>query len=151
MVTKIVDPLGAPKWAYRAHLIGRRGSTLLDKIRKIRIVQPPAGEAPLWVREAWVGIDLPVVRWSPLRNYQGQCVLSGPKTFWKQIWALVRGQTVPVRGYLVRTDRAVELLSASAPAAADWWRESAPHLLRGILIFEEKACRLLSNGSAGVE
>lgn len=56
-----------------------------DKIRLIRIVQPPAGEAPLWVREAWVGIALPVIRGSSLRNYQGVGVLSGPKGFWKQI------------------------------------------------------------------
>ncbi len=28
----------------------------------IRIVNVPAGEAPLWVREKWVGLELPLVR-----------------------------------------------------------------------------------------
>jgi hypothetical protein len=97
----------------------------------------------LWVREAWVGIDLPVARRGALRSYRGVGVLSGPKTFWKKVWGLMRGQTVRTRGYPVRTATAVELLSASAPAAADWWRENTPHLLGGFLIFEEKACRLL--------
>jgi hypothetical protein len=63
----------------------------------------------------------------------------------------VCGRTIPICGYLVRADRAIELLSASAPAAADWWRENTPHLLRGILIFDEKACRLLGAESVGVE
>jgi hypothetical protein len=114
-----------------------------NEIRKIRIVQAPAGEAPLWVREAWVGIDLPVVRGRGLRNYPSVGVLSGPKTLWQHIWWSIRGRTTPARGYLVRTAIAIELLSASAPAAADWWRENTPHLLKGILIFEEKTCRLL--------
>jgi hypothetical protein len=69
--------------------------------------------------------------------------LSGPKTFWKQIWGLMRGRTFPIQGYVVRTDLAIELLSTSAPAAAAWWRENTPHLLRGILIFEEEVCRVL--------
>jgi len=118
-----------------------------NETRKIRIVQPPAGEAPLWVREAWVGVDLPLVRGSRTRKYRAFGTLSGPKTFWKQIWALVRGRTFPIRGYVVRTDLAIELLSTSAPAAAEWWRENTPHLLRGILIFEEEACRVLGTES----
>ena len=28
----------------------------------VRIVAVPPGEAPLWVRQRWVGLDLPVVR-----------------------------------------------------------------------------------------
>jgi hypothetical protein len=30
----------------------------------IRIIAVPPGEAPLWVREKWVGLDLPVARYS---------------------------------------------------------------------------------------
>jgi hypothetical protein len=30
--------------------------------RKIEIVTVPVGEAPLWVREAWIGLTLPPVR-----------------------------------------------------------------------------------------
>ena len=118
-----------------------------NEIRKIRIVQAPAGEAPLWVREAWVGIDLPLVRGNRSRKYRAFGALSGPKTFWRQIWGLVRGRTFPIQGYVVRADLAIELLSTSAPVAAEWWRENTPDLLRGILIFEEEVCRLLGTAS----
>jgi hypothetical protein len=122
-----------------------------DEIRKIRIVQPPFGEAPLWVREAWVGIDLPLVREGGPRKYLVTGVITGSNTFWQLVWAWMRGRTFLIAGYPVRTEAAIELLSATAPAAADWWRENAPHLLRGILIFDEPACRPLSSGTDAVE
>jgi hypothetical protein len=30
----------------------------------VRIIAVPPGEAPLWVREKWVGVELPVARYS---------------------------------------------------------------------------------------
>jgi hypothetical protein len=34
----------------------------------VRIVAVPPGEAPLWVRQKWVGLDLPVVRYAAHRK-----------------------------------------------------------------------------------
>lgn len=31
------------------------------KIHKIRIIKVPSGEAPEWVREAWVGLEIPTL------------------------------------------------------------------------------------------
>ena len=48
----------------------------------VRIVAVPPGEAPLWVREQWVGLDLPVARYSGHRKFLGLGVLSMPRSWW---------------------------------------------------------------------
>ena len=35
----------------------------------VRIVAVPLGEAPLWVREKWVGLELPLTRYATPREY----------------------------------------------------------------------------------
>jgi hypothetical protein len=55
-----------------------------SRMHTIRIVRAPAGEAPLWVRESWIGIELPLVGGRQPRVGQGVGALTGPKTFWKQ-------------------------------------------------------------------
>jgi hypothetical protein len=49
----------------------------------VEIVFPPAGEAPLWVREKWVGLRLPVVlrEAKPVRALTAG-VLTGPRGCW---------------------------------------------------------------------
>ena len=37
----------------------------------IRIIAAPPGEAPLWVRQKWVGLDLPVARYSGQGRFLG--------------------------------------------------------------------------------
>ncbi len=59
----------------------------------IEIVFPPAGEAPLWVREKWIGLRLPVA--SP--EAKPVCaltagVLTGPKGL---LAALAHGRSLP--------------------------------------------------------
>jgi hypothetical protein len=119
---------------------------VIGKVCKIRIVQPPIGEAPSWVRQAWVGLDLPVVRNARSGAYLGFDVLSGPKSPLGGLWGLLRGKARRITGYPVYAASAVDVLAVSNPDAAVWWRENAPHLLRPGRIFlcNEDACSPLT-------
>ena len=66
----------------------------------VRIIAAPPGEAPLWVRQKWVGLDLPVTRYAGHGRFPGLHVLSMPrvdylreagvnKSFWcRSVWSL---------------------------------------------------------------
>src|SRR5260370_23867420 len=99
-----------------------------ESTRKIRVIHPPIGEAPPWVRQAWVGLELPVAR-KP-RAYRGFGVLTGPRSYFSQLWSLLGPKAERITGFPVYARDAVQLLAASEPKAANWWRENAPHLLR---------------------
>ena len=55
---------------------------------RIRIVAVPAGEAPQWVRETWVGIELPLAL-RQAHNVHTFGVLSGPRSFLAALWRLL--------------------------------------------------------------
>lgn len=107
----------------------------------VRIVRPPSGEAPLWVREAWVGLTLPLKEAS-LRTLPSIGVLSGPKSSLGWLWTSLTGAPVTVTGYLTSAAEAIEILAKSRPEAAKWWRENAPKFLReeAEFLFEAPAC-----------
>jgi hypothetical protein len=95
----------------------------------IRIVRVPAGEAPFWVREKWVGLSMPLIRGhESARTLHTAGVLSGPRGHWSRLWALVRGRLVRETGFLVEVEVAVAALAVKSPEAARWWREHTPHL-----------------------
>jgi len=106
----------------------------------IRIISPPVGEAPSWVREAWVGLEIPVVGSVRSFAWPTHGVTSGPKSLVAKIWACLSGNFQRIDGYRVRAQEAVDILEASRPDAADWWRENASHLLGGSLVFDKAAC-----------
>ena len=111
---------------------------------KVRIVRAPIGEAPQWVREAWIGLELPVV--SPRkRAFSTVGILTGPTTFLASIWALRSGKTPRVSGYVVRSDDAIRLLAPHNPEAAGWWRDNAPAFARRrrLFLFDAPACQLI--------
>ena len=97
----------------------------------LQITQVPPGEAPLWVREQWVGLVLPLAqrRQSPLA-FLTSGVVSGPKTGLSRLAALLTGRLKRESGYRVDTQAAVAILAGRRPEAAAWWRENAPHVLR---------------------
>ena len=111
---------------------------------KVRIVRAPIGEAPAWVREAWVGLELPVVSARKL-TASTFGALTGPTTLLASIWALASGKATKVSGYAVRSAEAIQLLSGSNPDAAAWWRENAPVFVEGrrIFLFDTPACQLI--------
>jgi len=106
----------------------------------IRIVRAPIGEAPLWVREAWIGLTLPTRghgRWT------GFGVLTGPGSFLGELWACFRGRGQKVEGFAVDACEAVERLAAHNPEAAAWWRLEAAALVRPgrCFVFDDAACQ----------
>lgn len=107
----------------------------------IRIVKRPAGEAPEWVRDAWIGVRLPTKRDRP-RDRIGLGVLSGPHGHFQQLLFWLRGKTFRVTGYAVNALEAVELLSVKNAEAAEWWRSNCPRLLDGHrnLVFQPNEC-----------
>jgi hypothetical protein len=110
----------------------------------IRIIAAPPGEAPLWVRQKWVGLDLPVAHYSGHRKFIGLGVLSMPRSWLGQWIAVARGRVDLVAGYAVEALPAVGILGEKCPEAAVWWRENTPHLIapRRYLIFHEEVCRI---------
>ncbi|HXU99514.1 MAG TPA: hypothetical protein VG166_03340 [Caulobacteraceae bacterium] len=108
----------------------------------IDIVRTPEGEAPLWVRQAWVGLRLPSAL-KRARTWPGQGVVTGPKTFAGRLWGRLMGRGTAISGYAVGSREAVDLLAAVNPAAADWWRQNAPQFLgEGLsFVFDAPACR----------
>jgi hypothetical protein len=107
----------------------------------ITITRRPIGEAPEWVRDAWVGLSLPTVQ-KRARSWPGLGVVSGPNNGVLQLWALLRGRTIRVTGYAVNARAAVDLLAETQPAAAQWWRENTPELIsrNRSFVFDAGAC-----------
>jgi hypothetical protein len=98
---------------------------------QLRITSVPPGEAPLWVREKWVGLSLPLAqRKARALSLFTSGVLSGPRGFFSSIGALLAGKLERRSGFLVEAQAAVAVLAKSSPEAAAWWQENTPHLLR---------------------
>jgi len=99
---------------------------------RIRILTTPPDEAPLSVRMAWVGLDLPL---DPRRVGRqlglASGVLSSPRGWWQRIVGLVTGSYAVKTGYAVNALEAVNVLQAKDPVAAAWWRAHCAHLLDG--------------------
>ncbi|MCI0680791.1 MAG: hypothetical protein L0Y71_01695 [Gemmataceae bacterium] len=96
----------------------------------VRIVAMPPGEAPETVRQAWIGLELPLIEDQTQTEYVvAQQVLSHQPV------------TAPA-GYAVEGKTAVEILESAAPEAAAWWRQNAPEALTPgyQLIFPAEVC-----------
>lgn len=116
----------------------------------VRIVERPSDEAPDDVRDAWIGLSLPVLqRYSRAVERRGFGVLSGPRNrleAWVKSQAIVIkklvGNSPRARCYMVDTTAAVDLLEKENPMAAAWWRTNATHLFKPgfCLLFEEECC-----------
>ncbi len=77
----------------------------------IEIKEIPDGEAPKWVRKAWVGLELPCNPFSGLPD-------SG------QEHSVLTKSVVPRRdGYSVPQEEAIKILQGKSPKAAKWWKE----------------------------
>jgi hypothetical protein len=109
----------------------------------IRIVKRPLGEAPEDIRDAWIGLTLPVLaNQSHIVEGPAFGVLSIPRNWLvRQLLSLV-GRVPRQRGYAVDVTVAVHLLENFKPSAAAWWRSNAPYLFKPGLwfVFEEECC-----------
>lgn len=108
---------------------------------KVTIVQRPAGEAPEWVRDAWIGLELPLLCLTEVTVETGG-VLSGPWGRWSCWWARLTGRLGQTTGWAVDSARAIDLLSRKRPDAADWWRTHATRFTvpGQAFIFDSAAC-----------
>jgi hypothetical protein len=121
---------------------------------QIRIKSTPPGEAPEHIRQAWIGLVLPVPRvWAGPRKFRTAGVLSGPKNPFGVFLALLQGRLKREAGYVVASDKAVEILGRQAPEAAAWWRQNAPgSIARGkYFVFAEDACEVVQEQDDMVE
>ena len=114
----------------------------MKQVGAVRIVRAPIGEAPVWVRQAWIGLTLPLAPSARSGRWRSVGVLSGPRSFVGFLLAWITGRTEIIEGYPVMAAEAVDRLSHQNAEAAAWWREHAPHLLRprGVFLFDTPAC-----------
>jgi hypothetical protein len=112
---------------------------------QIRVISPPPGDAPLWVREKWVGVELTSVLGAPPRSFSGASVLASP-SFFASVWRQISGQSRKVSGYPVRVTSAIEALEKSSPEAAMWWRENTPGIVSPsrFFVFDANACEVVN-------
>lgn len=113
--------------------------------RTVRIIGVPEGPAPLWVREKWVGLDLPVspprvVKRRVWRDFKTR----GLFTYFMALLGITSEKLETWDGYVVDVRQAVTILEAKHPDAAAWWRENVPHLMGGKFMFDAAACSINS-------
>jgi len=115
---------------------------------RIRIIAVPPGEAPQWVREKWVGLELPLAsRTAAARTGWTSGVLSGPRGLVSTIARLLSGRLERKTGFLVRVEPALAALEQAVPEAAAWWRSHVPHLMKPwkSFMFHEHVCHLIED------
>lgn len=98
---------------------------------KIRIIGVPYGQAPLWVRQAWIGLEIPL---SPIQPKPGDTFLE------------VIDKTTPRQGtdgFAVNARVAIDLLSEYNPPAAAWWKREESWVMLHEFVFNKEACLLL--------
>jgi hypothetical protein len=110
-------------------MLSARSRRLIAIMASIRINNTPPGEAPVAIREAWVGLELPLLHDKPLR-YLGSGALTGPRSLLQTLIHLVTLRLTLKTGFVVPSRSAIEILAKTNPAAARWWRENAPHTTR---------------------
>jgi hypothetical protein len=109
----------------------------------IRIVAVPPGEAPEEIRRKWVGVRIPLPLFHKhAKDWRAAGVLTGPRTLFARLSTLWAGDFRRESGYAVSVIEALAALEAADPAAARWWRENAPHLIRPskAFVFAAEVC-----------
>ena len=113
----------------------------------IKIVATPIGDAPLKVRQAWIGLTLPLHE----SSLAGPIAMPGVSVFaaatgfqtWLR-WLLRRPYPITdYTGYIVPSAAAIRLLAEVSPSAANWWRQNVPAFLQAdaTFIFDAACCR----------
>jgi hypothetical protein len=99
---------------------------------KVKIISRPAGEAPEWVRDAWIGIQFEAKR-DDLNapGFIRMGVLGG------------KADNENGGGYVVSGPAAMEALRKHNPKAAEWWKMNSPIAFFGTLVFGAKFCEVV--------
>lgn len=93
---------------------------------KVEITSTPPGQAPDWVRNAWIGLVLPIDE-DPQVGFQ---------------MGVNGGEAQNKGGYRVQTEEALEILSSANQDAAQWWYENLP-IMPSWLVFHRDVCRFV--------
>ena len=112
----------------------------------VRIVARPIGEAPEWVRDAWIGLEIPLLCPGP-RTLECVGVLSDQGSFLRRFVQWFIGRPMTISGYVVNARTAVDMLEAHCPQAAEWWRVNTPYHRDGgrNFLFDTPACEEVGN------
>ena len=105
----------------------------------IRITKVPRGEAPLWVREAWVGLELP-------------CVETGTES--QDTLSVVTREQVSAlrpRTWAVSQQQALWILYGRHYQAAAWWYKHGYPKACQVFSFAEDEAELISGSVAQIE
>ncbi len=94
--------------------------------RKIKIISVPPGQAPLEIREQWVGLVLPIAEDAPERGIE---------------IGVLGGKTENTGGYKVKTETAIIELEKQSPDAANWWRQHVNPNQMPWLVFKREVCK----------
>ncbi|MFA6594046.1 MAG: hypothetical protein WCT16_02190 [Candidatus Buchananbacteria bacterium] len=97
---------------------------------KIRITATPPGQAPEWVRQAWIGLELPAAGLSAATGHQV---------------GVLGGQPENLGGYEVAGGKAIKLLKNKNPEAARWWEDNLPGIIHVRLVFKKEVCEEFDN------
>lgn len=84
----------------------------------IKITSIPAGAAPLWVREAWVGLTLPFINSKPY-------IVGGEDDINTLALGTRRGINCQ-KLFIIPKEKALEILGAKNKNAAQWFNSYAP-------------------------
>lgn len=96
-------------------------------MQSIRIIATPRGQAPLSIREKWIGTVIPLAD----QNTKGiQIGVAG-------------GQPENVGGYKVNPREAVNRLEQNHPEAAAWWNSNFPVDTVSAFVFAQDVCELV--------
>lgn len=96
-------------------------------MRSIRITSTPPGQAPLEIREKWIGVIIPLIQ----QNTKGIQV------------GVAGGQPENVGGYRVNPREAVNCLAKTSPEASSWWNENFPVDSALAFAFSKDVCELI--------
>lgn len=130
----------------------------MAKIRKIRIVAVPPGQAPEWVRREWVGLELPIAKntpdpvdsietginfYRPEELVQTAMTKGKPREVIQKRANLDKFKPKNIGGYSVETKTAIAILAEKSPTAAKWWKENISLVLMPWLVFKKEVCELI--------
>jgi hypothetical protein len=93
----------------------------------IRILAKPPGEAPEYIRKAWVGVVIPLSEEPSLGHQTG----------------VLGGKATNIDGYIVNTTDAIEALRKTSPIAAEWWDQNLSQNMVH-LVFAKSVCQLVT-------
>lgn len=105
----------------------------IESTGRIRIVKTPDGEAPLEIREAWVGLVLPC---DPYLGYPDEGMERG----------VLNNKEAPLNrcGFSVPQDQAIAILEQKKPEVAKWWKEHGFPQVNEYFGFAEKEVEITS-------